>query len=105
MAIESAADRLAFLSADDFGSAATYAPTGGGSASTVYGIFDDEYVQTDLDAPAPVSGTSPRFTCRTADLTGGGAYDDTLTIGSTVYKVRVIRPDGTGMTTLWLEKQ
>lgn len=104
MTIETAADRALFLSADDFGVEATYTSVSGGSL-TVAGIFDDEYIQTDLDGPAPVSGTSPRFTCRTADLVNGGAYDDTLSISGSVYKVRVIRPDGTGMTTLWLEKQ
>lgn len=104
MTIETATDRALFLSADDFGVEATYTSVSGGSL-TVAGIFDDEYIQTDLDSPAPVSGTSPRFVCRTADLTSGGSFGDSLVIGGSTYLVRVIRPDGTGMTTLWLEKQ
>lgn len=105
MTIETAADRALFLSADDFGVEATYTPAGGGASSTVAGIFDDEYIDAEVGGPVPVSGTSPRFVCRTADLTSGGSFGDSLVIGGSTYLVRVIRPDGTGMTTLWLEKQ
>ena len=45
----------------------------------------------------------PRFNCRTADVSG--AVDgDALTVNSTAYTIRVVDHDGTGMTTLALEK-
>lgn len=105
MAAESAADRLAFLTADDFGTAATYTPAAGGAASQVKGIFDDGWLEFEGEGEASASGTAPRFVCRTADLSGGGAFGDTLVIGGVTHKARIIKPDGTGMTELWLEKQ
>ena len=46
MAVESADDRAVFVDVDDFGSAATYTPSGG-SASTVNGIFDNDFIEVD----------------------------------------------------------
>lgn len=92
MAVESDVDRLAFLDADEFGVAATV------GAATLYGIFDDEYIET-LDA----TGTVPVFICRSSDVTANNIIRATsITINSTAYTVRNIKPDGTGMSVLVL---
>jgi len=39
-----------------------------------------------------------------ADLPIGAAAGDAITVGGTAYTVRVIQPEGTGVTTLVLEK-
>ena len=39
-----------------------------------------------------------------ADLPYGAASGDAITIDGTAYTVRVIQPEGTGVTTLVLEK-
>jgi len=105
MAIESAADRLVFLSVDDFGVTASYTPVAGGASTDVPGIFDKEYFEIEAGAEVGVAGTQPRFVCRTEDLSGGGSFGDALVIGTVTYKARVVRPDGTGMTALYLEEQ
>lgn len=106
MAVESAADRAAFLSADDFGVAATFTHVGG-SATAVTGIFDNDYLDLEVEGEVGVASRSPRFVCRTADLDdAGGANDgDSLVVSGVTYKVRIVKPDGTGMTEMKLEKQ
>jgi hypothetical protein len=96
MGVESAADRLAMLSSDDFGTAATV-----GSA-TVYGIFDDDYKAVNLQTGEIVQ-TGPQFTCREADVTGL-AVRGTVVISGTTYYVLEKRSDGTGMTELLLSR-
>ena len=96
MAVESAADRLAFLSSDEFGVAATI------GTATVYGIFDDAF-ESVVIATGEVTMTAPRFLCRTADVTSV-AQGTAVTIGGVAYKVINIEPDGTGMTALALSK-
>ena len=58
MAVESAADRAIFLDVDDFGTAATYTPSGG-SAATVNGIFDNDFVEVDAGGGVGVRFSSP----------------------------------------------
>ena len=67
MAVESATDRAVFVDIDDFGSAATYTPSGG-SASTVNGIFDNDFIEVDAGGGVGVALQQPRFHCRTADV-------------------------------------
>lgn len=95
MAVESEADRLLFLSTDDFAVAATV------GASTVPGILADQYIET-LEVP----GSRPVFTCRSSDVTAASiVFNTSMVIGGVTYKVKVIQPDGTGMTRLVLEEQ
>lgn len=102
MPVETADDLAIFVSVDDFGSAATYTPVGG-SASTVNGIFDNDIVEVDAGGNIPMAIRQPRFLCRTQDISG--AVDgDALVVNSTNYTIRVVDHDGTGMTTLVLEK-
>jgi len=102
MAVETADDLAIFVSVDDFGTAATYTPVGG-SASTVNGIFDNDIVEVDAGGNIPMAIRQPRFLCRTQDISDA-ADGDAMTVNSTNYTIRVVDHDGTGMTTLVLEK-
>jgi hypothetical protein len=98
MAVESADDRAIFLSANDFGVTATI----GGSSVT--GIFDNDFVEVDAGGGVPFAVQQPRFLARTADVSSV-SEGTAATISGTSYKVAVRQDDGTGMTTLVLEKQ
>jgi hypothetical protein len=115
MPVESAADRLLFLSAADFGCVFTYTSTqGGGPVPGLFGIFDNDFLQVDGEgAETGVYTSSPRMTCRSADLAGNGRQDDLITVTAApsqpelvgrIYRCTVPHADGTGMTVLWLEK-
>jgi hypothetical protein len=105
MAVESAADRLIFLSADDFGVEASYTPVAGGAAATIRGIFDAAFTAVDLSLDVPVTSVGPQIIVRSADLSSGGRHGDTFVIAAATYKARDVQPDGTGLTTVRLEKQ
>ena len=102
MAVESLDDLAVFLSVDDFGVAATYTPTGG-SATTVNGIFDNDIIEVDAGGNIPMAVRQPRFLCRTSDVSNA-VEGDSLVVNATNYTIRVVDHDGTGMTTLALEK-
>ncbi len=113
MPVETAADRLTFLSAADFGCVFSVAPIGGGAIVTgVAGIFDNDFLEQE-EGEGSIATQMPRITCRAADLPSGGREGDVITITSApsqpelagrVYKTLYPRPDGTGMTLLWLER-
>lgn len=104
MAVESASDRSYMLNVSDFGTTATYTLVGGGSSSII-GIFDNEFFEADPQGNVAYASAQPRFMVQTSTLPSGADYGDTIVISSVTYKVRIIQPDGTGMTTLVLEKQ
>ena len=64
----------------------------------------EDFLFTVSDDGVGVVSAQPRFICTTADWPGGAAADDAITIDGTAYTVRVIQPEGTGVTTLVLEK-
>jgi len=99
MAVETADDRLVMLA--DFGEAATFTPAGG-SSSAITVIFDNAYEAVDTGGGVSFAVRQPRVTARTADLPGV-SEGDTLTIGGTAYVIRIVMPDGTGITELMLE--
>ena len=105
MAVENAEDRLAFLDPDEFGVEAAYTPVSGGAARTVSGIFDAAAQAIDLGLSLQVASTGPQFLVRTADLTGNGQQGDQFVIAGVTYKAVDVSPDGTGMTTVKLERQ
>ena len=72
--------------------------------NTVNGIFDNEYFEVDPLSGVGVVSAQPRFVCTTADLPSGATSGDAITIDGTAYTVRVIQPEGTGVTTVVLEK-
>lgn len=104
MAIETAADRLTFLDADEFGVEAVFA----GLADPVAGIFDAEYFG-DLDGlgGAVVETTQPVFRCRAADvasIANGAALTIPVDGADTAFTVTSKQPDGTGMIVLLLQE-
>jgi hypothetical protein len=107
MGVESAADRAVFVNPDDFGVTGFYSQNGGAEVE-ISGIFDNAHLMVD-QGEAGVSSLAPVFTCRTADLEAmvmaAARRDDELRIGAVYYAVTDIQPDGTGMTTLILEKR
>ena len=101
MAVEGDTERAIFFSSDDFGSAATYTPSGG-SASTINGIFDKDYALAAIADGVGVGTNDPRFICRTSDVSSA-ANGDAIVVNSVTYTVRNVEDDGTGITTLELE--
>lgn len=104
MGVETEADRLFLVNTTDFGTTATYTLAAGGVSSPI-GIFDNEYFEADANTNVGFVSTQPRFVCTTSSLPATAGYNDTAVINSLTYKVRVVQSDGTGMTTLILEKQ
>jgi hypothetical protein len=102
MAVESATDRAIFVGVDDFGTAATYTPSGGAS-STVNGIFDNDFIEVDAGGGVGVALQQPRFHCRTADVSSA-SEGDALVVSGVNYTIRIVQDDGTGMTMMVLEK-
>jgi len=68
-------------------------------AATVAGIFDNQFVEVH-----GIEGVRPVFVCDEADV-ASIAHGDALTIKTVSYKVAGVQPDGTGLTSLILEKQ
>ena len=77
MAIEGATERAVFFDTDDFATASSYTPSGG-SASTVNGIFDNEFLEVGPLSGVGVVSAQPRFICTTADLPDGAAAGDAI---------------------------
>lgn len=102
MAVESAADILDFFELDDFADSATYTPAGG-SASTVLGIFDAPQASRNATDMMDITIPAPQFVCRTVDVPNA-ADGDSIVIRSVSYYVRVVLADGTGVSTLILER-
>ena len=98
MAINFANDLLELFNVEDFAITATY------QAADLIGIFDNETVPMDAGGTALVHQEQPRFTCRTTDVSSIAA-GQTLVINSTTYNVTAWLHDGTGVTTIQLEKQ
>lgn len=96
MAIESAADRAAMLSSDDFGVAITV------GASTIYGIFDKEYFAVQ-GGEVDTESDMPTVLVQSSDVTAQSiAVATALTISGDSYTVVSVQPDGQGMTRLVL---
>lgn len=102
MAVETATELAIFFDVDDFGTAATYTPDGG-AASTVNGIFDDPQASRNATDLLDITIPAPQFVCRTSDVSSV-AEGDALVVNSVSYTIRVVLTDGTGVTTLLLEK-
>lgn len=96
MAVEIADDRAILLA--DFGIDVTW------DAATFKAIFDNMYMAEDMGGSVAFAMTQPKLLCRTADISAM-SEGATVTVESVNYSVRVIMPDGTGMTELMLEKQ
>jgi hypothetical protein len=71
---------------------------------TVKGIFDSAYTEVDMSGSVGFTSTTPRFVCRSCDIVDAADADSVVICGES-YLIRVVQPDGTGMTELILEKQ
>lgn len=98
--VETADDRLIMLS--DFGVDATYTPDGG-SPVTIKTILLNDYYAVETGSVA-VEMNQPIAVIRTADAPSI-AHDDTMVINAITYKVKNIRPDGTGISEIQMEEQ
>jgi len=98
--VETADDRLFML--QDFGSDIAY--TSNGNTVTIKGILDNEFEEVELGGSVPFALQKPRLHCRTSDVINA-ANGDTMIIEGVTYYVRVVMPDGTGMTEIQLEKE
>ena len=101
MAVETADDRAIFLSADDFGTTVLYQDYLG-NVSNVVGIFDNDFIEVDAGGGVGYALQQPRFVCRTADMPNA-KENEILTINGLDDIIRVVQPDGTGMTTVVVE--
>jgi hypothetical protein len=105
MAAESAADRLAFLDPNDFGSQATYTIVGGSASLPFSGVFNNPHLSVHVEN-ADVADRHPTFICREQDIPagakGGDAGDALAVTGAGVFTVAELRPDGAGMVTILL---
>ena len=104
MAVETADDLAAMLAVDDgFGIAASHINEYG-VESALTGIFDNPYFSANSGiGEVTFADSNPTFTGRTVDFTDI-RYGDRLEIGSVVWVIREIIPDGTGLTELTLER-
>ena len=100
MPVETADDRLIMLA--DFGVAASFTPAGGGAPSAITVIFDNAYEAVDAGGGSTFAVTQPHVTARTADVSGA-TEGATLAIDGVTYTIRVVMPDGTGITEMMLE--
>jgi len=91
-----------YLNTDDFAQVATYTPQGG-SASTIYGILDQESEDISGGGEVDVLYSITSFTTRTSYVSSA-SFGDSLSTGGTDYTVREVRPDGNGMTILIIEQ-
>jgi hypothetical protein len=102
MAVETATELAIFFDVDDFGTAATYTPVGG-QAVTVNGIFDNPQASRNATDLLDITIPAPQFVCRTSDV-ASAAEGDSLVVNAISYIVRVVLTDGTGVSTLLLER-
>ena len=102
MGVESDIDRAVFLSVDDFGIAAKFTPQNSFERDII-GIFDNDFVEVDAGGGVGFALQQPRFLCRTDDVSSA-TEGDAITILGVAYTIRIVQDDGTGMTTLVLEK-
>lgn len=86
----------------------TYTPPESTTAFAIRAIYDAEHAAVDLDTGVPVDTTVPAVGVRLQDfLDVVGAYPlqgGELAVGSLVYLVRSVQPDGDGGARLELEQ-
>lgn len=86
---------------DDFGVAVRITPTVG-MRYALTGIFDIAYYEYDDVSGVGLEGRQPRLVCRSSDL-HDPQHGDQVEVDGTTYRITNIRPDGTGVTELWLQ--
>ncbi len=69
------------------------------SGSTFKGLHDKQHIAL---LAAEIGATGPAVLCKASDV-GTPAQDTAITVNGTSYKVRDVKPDGTGLTLIELE--
>lgn len=100
MTVESANDRAVFIA--DFGVPVTWA----GASETFLGIFDRPSIMVEGLSEMTVIDRDASLLCLEADLPGGAAENDAVTVEgeSQAYRCQALRPDGTGFVIVDLKK-
>ena len=88
-------DLTVFFDTDNFSVTASYTPVIG-SPSTIDGIFDSRYVETEN-----IQGQRPVFTCNDGDI-ATISQEDVIVINGTTYGVANWERTGNGVVTLVL---
>jgi pectate lyase len=91
-----------FFGLGEHGTAATFTPSGG-SGSAIVVVYNNLYFLEDA-GNVGVETSQPIVTVESATVPGV-AHGDVITIDSANFNVVGVRPDGTGITELVLEKQ
>lgn len=102
MAYDFETDIPFFLSTDDFAVIASYTPTGG-SAASLTGILDKEFLEYALGGVADISNTRITFTCAKSDVPAP-QIGDALTASETDFYVLDFVDDKNGILTFYLEE-
>ena len=102
MGVESDSDLSDFFALDDFATTAEYTAIGK-RVKIISGIFDNPQASRNATDMLNVTIPAPNFACRTVDVPNA-ADGDSMVINSTLYYVRVVLNDGTGVSTLIMEK-
>ena len=101
MTLENSSDFNAFFDTDTHATSVSYTPNGG-SSSNINVIFNNEFNLVDA-GEVGVESSTPVVTCKSSDVPNI-QQGDQFTINSVNYQVVIIRPDGTGITEIQLEK-
>lgn len=94
-------DMSVFFDEDDFAVEADLHELQGDTGYTIKGIFDKEYEF--VDAGVGVDDYNPVFSCSEDDI-GTAQKGYYLTIDNLEYKIVGVQPDGTGGSTVLLER-
>lgn len=97
-------DLASILNVDEFAVSATYIAGKFGDRSVIKGIFDNETIPVEAGGFVSVHQEQPRFTCRTIDVPNI-SEGEFLAVSGVEYRIVAWVHDGTGMTTLQLEKR
>lgn len=97
--VESDADRAALLGVGEFGVPVVW-QTADDQQTLLAGLFTAPWASSDYRLTA----LQPQLLCRSIDLPETAAQGDRVTARGVVWRVREIRPDGTGMTIIDLQR-
>lgn len=97
-------DLASIFNVDEFAVSATYIAGKFGDRSVINGIFDNETIPVEAGGFVSVHQEQPRFTCRTIDVPNI-SEGEFLAVSGVEYRIVAWVHDGTGMTTLQLEKR
>lgn len=101
MPVESAADRAAFVSPDDFGIAASWSHDG--ATLALNGILSAPTMSTRGVSEVETIGAETCLRCLSSDLPNGAGQGDTVEVGGRGYTVKSVLPTGDGFARVYLE--